>query len=165
MIDPGAKAQELKLACFRVGEQVFAMDIMQIRQIIRPLKITPIPKAPDFVEGMINLRGMVIPLLDMRKRFDIPIERPEAETRVIIASVDRQVVGMVVDEVTEVITIPQSEVQPQPQMIAGIQSEFLTGVCRYQDQILLIINLNAILSSEEKVKLSDLKNTGKEGED
>jgi purine-binding chemotaxis protein CheW len=150
MINPVEQAQELKLAVFRVGSQLFAMDIMQIRQIIRPLKITPLPKAPEFVEGMINLRGMVIPVLDMRKRFEIPIENPEAEGRVIIANVDRQVVGLMVDEVTEVIIMPPGEVQPPPKMIAGIQSEFLMGVCRYAEQILLIVNLNAILTSKEK---------------
>ncbi len=157
MINTGTETQELKLACFRVGGQLFAMDIMKIRQIIRPLKITPLPKAPDFVEGMINLRGMVIPVLDMRKRFEIPVENPEAEARVIIANVGRQAVGLMVDEVTEVITIPHGEVQPPPKMIAGIQSEFLLGVCRYAEQILLIVNLNAILTKEEKASLSRLE--------
>lgn len=165
MIEPGAKPEDMKLACFKVGEQTFSMDIMRIRQIIRPMKITPLPKAPDFVEGMINLRGVVIPLVDLRKRFDIPIENPEAEARVIIASVDRNVVGMIVDEVTEVITIPQTEIQPPPKMISGIQSEFLMGVCRYKDQILLVMDLNAILSSEEKIKLSILRNNQGEGKD
>lgn len=165
MINAGVEAHELKLACFRVGAQLFAMDIMRIRQIIRPLKITPLPKAHDFVEGMISLRGMVIPVMDMRKRFEIPIEDPGAEARVIIASVDRQAVGLMVDEVTEVITIPQSEVQPPPKMIAGIQSEFLLGVCRYDEQILLVVNLNAILTSEEKASLEKLDKKTLEGKD
>jgi len=149
------KPKELRLACFTPAGQSYAIDIMKIRQIIRPTKIRPLPEAPPFVEGVINLRGAVIPILDLRKRFALPI-KPEQEPRVIIVSVERQVVGIVVDEVSEVITISGEQIQPPPRL-SGIPSRFLSGACQYQDDILLILKLDEILTSQEKVSLAELK--------
>ncbi len=147
---------EVKLAIFLLEKQPYAMDIMKIKQIIRPLKITRLPKAPDFLEGVINLRGVVIPVIDMRKRFGIPLRKEGEETKVIIASVEKKVVGIIVDDVTEVIPMARSEIQPPPRVIRGVEATYLLGVCRYQDDILLILNLDEILSAEEKITLSTL---------
>ena len=152
----GAQDFEIKLAVFRLDGQPYAIDIMKIKQIIRPLKITRLPKAPAFVEGVINLRGVVIPVMDMRKKFGLPPRPPEADTKVIIASVERRIVGIIVDDVSEVVPVPRAEVQPPPRMIRGVEAEYLMGVCRYQDEILLILNLDEILTAEEKVTLSVL---------
>jgi len=148
---------ELKVACFKVEGQPYAVDIMKIKQIIRPLKITPLPRAPAFLEGVIQLRGVVIPVIDMRKRFDLGPAPPKLERKVIIAGVERYIVGLIVDEVTEVITLPKAEIQPPPRVVKGIHSDYLLGVCRYQDEILLILNLDEILSSEEKDSLLEIK--------
>jgi purine-binding chemotaxis protein CheW len=145
---------EVKLAVFMLEDQPYAIDIMKIKQIIRPLKITRLPKAPAFVEGVINLRGVVIPVMDMRKRFGLDGRGDDAETKVIIASVDRKIVGIIVDDVTEVVPVPKSEIQPPPRVIRGVEAEYLLGVCRYRDEILLILNLDQILTAEEKVTLS-----------
>jgi purine-binding chemotaxis protein CheW len=152
----GIQDFEIKLAVFRLDDQPYAIDIMKIKQIIRPLKITRLPKSPEFVEGVINLRGVVIPVMDMRKRFGLPSRAEGAETKVIVASVDRRIVGIIVDDVSEVVPVPRSEIQPPPRMIRGVEAEYLLGVCRYQDEILLILNLDEILTAEEKVTLSVL---------
>jgi purine-binding chemotaxis protein CheW len=152
----GGQDFEIKLAVFRLDGQPYAIDIMRIKQIIRPLKITRLPKAPEFVEGVINLRGVVIPIMDMRKRFGLPARDAAADTKVIIASVERRIVGIIVDDVSEVIPVPRAEVQPPPRMIRGVEAEYLLGVCRYQDEILLILNLDEILTAEEKVTLAVL---------
>lgn len=157
------KPKEIKLACFSLAEQSYAIDIMKIRQIIRPTKIRPLPDAPPFVEGMINLRGAVIPIIDLRKRFGIEI-KPDKEPRIIIVSVERQIVGIVVDDVTEVISISSEQIQPPPRL-SGIPSRFLSGACPApgtKDDILLILKLDEILTSEEKESLKELKKTGKE---
>ena len=152
---------ETKMAVFMLEDQPYAIDIMKIKQIIRPLKITKLPKAPDFLEGVINLRGVVIPVIDMRKRFNMSERDEEIETKVIIASVDRKIVGVVVDEVTEVVPVAKSEIQPPPKVIRGVEATYLMGVCRYQDDILLILNLDEILTSEEKITLDTLGKTSK----
>ncbi len=155
------KSKEIRLACFTLNEQSYAIDIMKIRQIIRPTKIRPLPEAPNFVEGVISLRGAVIPIIDLRKRFGIEI-KPDKEPRVIIVSVERQVVGIVVDEVSEVINVSAEQIQPPPRL-SGIPSRFLSGACQWKDDILLILKLDQILTSEEKLSLAELKKpTGKE---
>jgi len=152
------KPKEIRLACFTLAEQSYAIDIMKIRQIIRPIKIRPLPEAPTFVEGVINLRGAVIPIIDLRKRFGVET-RSDKEPRVIIVSVERQVVGIVVDEVSEVISVPNEQIQPPPRL-SGIPSRFLSGACPAgagKDDILLILKLDEILTSQEKLSLLELK--------
>ena len=147
---------EIKLAVFMLGGQPYAIDIMKIKQIIRPLKITRLPQSPDFLEGVINLRGVFIPVIDMRLRFSMGPRDAKQEGKVIIANVDRRIVGVMVDEVTEVIPMPKNQIQPPPRVIRGVESSYLLGVCRYQDEILLILNLDEILTAEEKITLTAL---------
>jgi purine-binding chemotaxis protein CheW len=144
---------EVSLAVFSLDGQPYAIDIMKIKQIIRPLKINKLPGGPNFLEGVINLRGVVIPVIDMRKRFAMDERESEEEKKVIIASVDRRIVGIIVDEVSEVVPVPRSEVQPPPRVIKGVESNYLMGVCRYKDDILMILNLDEILTAEEKITL------------
>jgi len=147
---------DVRLAVFELEDQPYAIDIMKIKQIIRPLKITRLPKAPDFVEGVINLRGVVIPVIDMRKRFALPPLAQGIDTKVIIASVDRKIVGVIVDDVSEVVSVARQEIQPPPKVVRGVESEYLLGVCRLKDDILLILNLDEILTAEEKGALTEL---------
>ena len=157
----GEKSGEVKLACFFLAGQSYAIDIMKIHQIIRPTKIRPLPQSPDFVEGVINLRGAVVPIIDLRKRFEVEINL-EQEPRVIIVSVDKQVVGIVVDDVTDVITVTRQQIQPPPRL-SGIPAQFLKGACQHGDDILLILNLDELLTSEEKISLAELKSNAKKG--
>jgi len=157
MVEKKEKSKELKLACFSLAGQSYAIDITNIRQIIRPSKIRPLIQSPRFVEGVINLRGAVIPIIDLRKRFEISIN-PDKEPRIIIVTVEKQVVGMVVDEVSEVITISQDQVQPPPRL-SGIPTQFLYGACQWNNEILIILDLSELLTSEEKVSLSEIKKT------
>ncbi len=149
---PEAVRNEIQLACFRIGSEFYALDIMRIKEIIRPLKMTPIPKAPAFVEGVINLRGAVIPVVDLRKRFD---QNPEftRKTRVIICTVEKKIIGLVVDEVTEVRRYSRQEVLPTPRFLKGRGADFFSGVCRREEDLILLLNLKMILSTEEKIDL------------
>jgi purine-binding chemotaxis protein CheW len=155
MADPRQKTNELRLACFSLEGQNYAVDIMKIRQIIRPAKIRPLPQAPDFIEGVINLRGAVIPVMDLRKRFKMKTDTTR-EPRIIIVSVERHVMGVVVDDVSEVISVSQEQVQPAPQL-SGIPGRFLAGACQWKDDILLLLNLDELLTSEEKESLAEIK--------
>ena len=148
--------QEVQLACFRVGAELYALDIMRIKEIIRPQKLTPVPKAPSFIEGVINLRGAVIPVADMRKRFDQPIDADTRKNRIVICALGRKNIGLLVDEVTEVKRFGRKEIAPSPQFIHGAQADYFLGVARRDDELIMLIDLEKVLSSEEKIELQKL---------
>jgi purine-binding chemotaxis protein CheW len=147
-----------QLAVFSLGNERYAIDIYLIKEIIRPLKITSLPGAPSFIEGVVNLRGDVIPVIDMRKRFEMP-PRESGEGRMIIVKVENQWVGILVDTVTEVIRIPRKDIKPPPKVVGGVGAKYLQGVCKHKDELVILLNLDQILTSEEKIILRELKST------
>ena len=148
--------QEVQLACFRVGAELYALDIMRIKEIVRPQKLTPVPKAPSFIEGVINLRGSVIPVADMRKRFDQPIDADTRKNRIVICALSGRNIGLLVDEVKEVKRFTRKEISPSPQFIQGAQADYFLGVARCDDDLILLVDLEKVLSSEEKIELHKL---------
>jgi purine-binding chemotaxis protein CheW len=153
----GAQRQEVQLACFRVGGELYALDIMGIREIIRPQKLTAIPKAPRFIEGVINLRGAVIPVADLRKRFDQSCSEESRKSRIIICSVSGRIVGLLVDEVLEVRRYSRHDVAPAPQFLKGPEAEFFLGVARRGDDLVMVLDLDRILSTDEQIALQRLE--------
>lgn len=148
--------QEVQLACFRLGDGNFAADIMRIKEILRPQRLTKLPRTPAFVEGVISLRGSVIPVIDLRKRFDLPDRAPLEESRLLVVSVARQLVGLVVDDVTEVVTVQAQDIKPPPLVAEGISTEYLIGVCLVRDSLIMLLNLDTILTSRETSALAGL---------
>ena len=148
--------QEVQLACFKVGSELYALDIMNIKEIIRPQKLTPIPKAPAFIEGVINLRGAVIPVADLRKRFEQPISVENRKNRIVVCSLAGKIIGLLVDEVTEVKRFGRKEIAPAPQFIKGPQADYFLGVARRDDDLIMLIDLEKVLSSNEKIELQQL---------
>lgn len=155
--ETGTMRQEIQLACFRVGDAMYALDILRIKEIIRPQKLTRVPKAPDFVEGVINLRGAVIPIIDLRKRFELSATtEDDRKTRVIICSLAGKILGLMVDEVAEVRRYGRQEIQPTPQYLKGRGAEFFHGVCRRDEELIMVIDLERILSSGERMDLDQI---------
>ena len=148
--------QELQIACFRLGMDLYAVDIMRIKEIIRPQKLSGLPKAPDFIEGVISLRGMVIPVVDMRRRFDLPDCETTSLTRLLIVRVIGQLLGLVVDDVTEVITVPVKDIKPPPHLTNGPDADCLIGVCLVKGDMVLLLNLDKILTLSEAHALGHL---------
>lgn len=144
-----------QLAVFSLGEERYAIDIHVIKEIIRPLKITSLPGAPGFIEGVVNLRGDVIPVIDMRKRFDLP-PREGIECRMIIVRVEGQWVGIEVDSVSEVIRIPHKDIKSPPKVMGGDGARYIEGVCKHGDELVILLNLDQILSTEEKIRLKEI---------
>lgn len=140
---------EIQIACFRLGDDIYAVDIMRIKEIIRPQKLMSLPKAPVFVDGVINLRGLVIPVIGLRKRFELPQQEADPLTRLLIVTISRQVVGLVVDEMTEVMTVPVKNLKPPPVTGRGIGAEYLIGVCLVGDEMVMLLNLDTLLSHQE----------------
>lgn len=145
---------EVQLACFRIGAEMYALDIMRIKEIIRPIRLTSVPKSPVFIEGVINLRGAVIPVVDLRKRFDQPAELGR-KTRIIICALSGRTVGLLVDEVTEVRRYARQDIQPTPAFLK--EAEFFPGVCRRGEDLILLVDLETILSSAEKIDIESVQ--------
>ncbi len=154
MQDTKQKHEEmLQLVSFKLGDEEFGVDIMQVQEIIRMQEITSVPNAPEFVEGVINLRGRVIPIIDLRKRFGLEEKSHDKATRIIVVKVDDLTVGLVVDEVSEVLRIPADTVEPPPPIVAGVESEYIRGVGKLEDRLLILLDLSKTLSKEEKASL------------
>ncbi len=148
---------EVKLACFRVGDQLYSLDILRIKEVIRPIKLTPVPKAPQFIEGVINLRGVVLPVVDLRKRFDQPAGVADSKTRILICVLSGKIIGLIVDEVIEVKSFSRNDIQPPPRFTKGLDSDYFLGVCQRDDDLVMIMNLERILSSDEKINLEQIR--------
>lgn len=153
----GGSRQEIQLACFRIGSEMYALDIMWIKEIIRPQRLTAVPKAPPFIEGVINLRGAVVPVVDLRKRFDQLQTGIDRSTRIMICVLAGKIIGLMVDEVAEVRRYTRPEIQPAPQFLRGRGAEFFLGVCRRDDQLMMLLDLERILSSAEKIDLETIQ--------
>ncbi|MBS4032730.1 MAG: chemotaxis protein CheW [Clostridiales bacterium] len=149
-------AQELQLVAFRLRGEEFAVDIQRVREVLKITQITPLPQALSFIEGVINLRGEVIPVIDLRKRFNIINVQQTGESRIIIVEIDENLVGLIVDSVTEVLHLLTSAVEPPPRRLVGTRTEFIKGVGKLGDRLLIILDLEQILSTEEHGELEQL---------
>jgi purine-binding chemotaxis protein CheW len=148
----------LQLVGFDIADEQFGVDILMVQEIIRSAKVTAVPNSPEFVEGVINLRGNIIPVVDLRKRLYLYNEA-SAATRawVLILNINDRVVGFIVDQVTHVIKVPEESVQPPPEIvISGLESQYIQGVCELDNQLLVILNFSRVLFSDEYNMLRDL---------
>lgn len=133
----------------RVGGEEFAVDILSVQEIIRMVEITRVPKAPAFVEGVINLRGRIIPVLDLRRRLGIADAERTAQSRIVVVTVRGRVVGLVVDSVSEVLRIPRSAIEPTPSLGTTAGAEFIQGVGRLDERLLTLLDLKRLLLNSE----------------
>jgi len=146
-------AELMQLVTFSIGDEEFGVDILKVQEIIRMMEITKVPRAPDFVEGVINLRGKVIPIIDLRKRFRLVSRGHDKHTRIIVIEINKMIVGFVVDSVSEVLRIPASTVEPPPPVVSGMESEYISGVGKLEDRLLILLDLDRLLSHEERETL------------
>jgi purine-binding chemotaxis protein CheW len=148
-----------QMVSFVVGGSDYALDIMRIKEIINPLQVTRVPKAPAFIEGVVELRGAILPIVDLRKRFDLPATEPTRATKILIVGIDvsgrRMIVGLIVDGVSEPIRVPRAELRPAPPLTQGA-TPFFSGMVNYLGKILMVLDLDAILSSTEKISLAGM---------
>jgi purine-binding chemotaxis protein CheW len=141
---------------FRIGEEEYGIDILQVKTIERMMPITRVPKAPNFVEGVINLRGEIVPVIDLKKRFDLPSCETTDNTRIIIVSVDDITVGMIVDSATEVVQLTQDAIEPAPPITSSIDSNYLDGVGKIEGRLLILLNVAKLLKPQEISQLAKI---------
>ncbi|PIE33061.1 chemotaxis protein CheW [candidate division KSB3 bacterium] len=148
---------EIQLVSFLVGKEEFGADILMVQEIIRMQPITRVPNAPHFVEGVINLRGKVIPIVDLRKRLNVETDVDARKIRIIVVDVDGKITGFIVDAVSQVLRIPKHTIEPAPSIvIEGIDSEYITGVSKLNDKLLILLDFNKILSRRERQELNEV---------
>lgn len=139
----------LQLVTFSIGEEEFGVDILKVQEIIRTMEITKVPRSPLFVEGVINLRGKVIPIIDLRRRFGLVYKTHDSQTRIIVIEINGLIVGFVVDSVSEVLRIPVNTVEPPPPIVAGLDSDYISGVGKLADRLLILLDLDKLLSTDD----------------
>jgi purine-binding chemotaxis protein CheW len=161
-IDVDEKVQEesgeIQLVSFLLGEEEFGADILMVQEIIRMQPITRVPNAPHFVEGVINLRGKVIPIVDLRKRLNTEASEDTRKTRIIVVDIEGKITGFIVDSVSQVLRIAKNTIEPPPSIvIAGIESEYITGVSKLDDRLLILLDFSKILTKREKKELGEVE--------
>lgn len=156
MSENGAGARDMQLVVFRLGNETFGADISQVREIIRVGSITTIPQAPDFIHGVINLRGQVTTVINLRRRLGMPDRAADSNTRIVVVEADHGTVGMMVDSVTEVKYINGSQIEPFSGLLAGgDRQSCILGVCKLKDHLLILVDLKQALEGVVSVKGAD----------
>ncbi len=144
---------EKQLVVFELSSELFGVDIAAVESIIKMQPITRIPQSPDFVEGVINLRGKVLPVIDLRLRFGLPAVELTKNNRIMVITLGGTEVGMIVDGVSEVLSITDEEVEPPPAMVTSVNSTFITGIAKIENRLVILLDLRKILSLDEQASL------------
>lgn len=156
----------MQIVTFQVGAEEYGLDIKSITEIIRPLKITPLPRMPEFIEGVINLRGMIIPVVDLRRRFSVGQASHNARTvRIIIIKGavsgtpggGRELLGLVVEAVNEVLSMPHKNIEPAPASAVGREAAFITGMGKVGERLIILLDITRILSQQERSALAEVE--------
>ncbi|NLK07571.1 MAG: purine-binding chemotaxis protein CheW [Firmicutes bacterium] len=145
--------EERQLVVFSLYGEEFGLEITKVREIVKPREITKLPNVVDFVEGVTNLRGEVIPIIDLKKRFGVQATEMTDDSRIINVDISNNQVGLVVDDVTEVLRIAQGDIDPPPRTIAGLKAEYIQGIGKIEERLLILLDVDKILSSEEQIEL------------
>jgi len=147
-VDPEPAAGNVQLVTFEVAGEEFGVDILAVHEINRMMELTRVPQAPAEVEGVINLRGKIIPVMDLRKRFGLACGERDEQTRIVVVEVDGRVVGFIVDKVREVLQVDTAIIEPAPDMVTSIDSEFISGVGKLEDRLLILLDLGRLLTGK-----------------
>jgi purine-binding chemotaxis protein CheW len=141
---------EKQLVVFELANENFVVDISAVESIIKLQAITVVPQAPEFVKGVINLRGKVLPVIDLCKRFGLPASEYTKASRIVVVSMEGKEVGMVVDGVSEVITTTDEAIEPVPAMVSTVDSTFLVGIAKIDGRLVILLDLGKVLSADER---------------
>jgi purine-binding chemotaxis protein CheW len=134
----------LQLVGFHVGGEEFALDILRVQEIIRLQELTRVPSSPEFMDGVMNLRGKIVPVITLRRRFGLPRVPPDERTRIVIIEIKRTVVGMIVDSVSEVLRIPTDSVEPPPRL-GKVDREYVSGMGKIDDRLLILLDADQLM--------------------
>ncbi|CAN5774541.1 chemotaxis protein CheW [soil metagenome] len=145
-----------QLVAFRIGDDEFGLDVSLVHEILRHQPVRSVPRAPAFVEGVIDLRGSLVPVIDLRRRFEIHDPSFGSDTRIMVINHRDERLGVIVDTVTEVLRVPESAFSEPPAYVRGLAAEYLQGVIRMQERMVVVLDMDRILSSDERIALEEL---------
>ncbi len=143
------ETDELQLVSFNIGSEEFGVDILKVQEINRMVEITKVPQAPHYVEGVINLRGKVIPIVDLRKRFNLELKEHDKNTRIVVVDINGNIMGMIVDAVSEVLRLDAGTIEPPPEIVTGVNAEYIKGVAKLDDRLLIFLDLSKVIDISE----------------
>ena len=149
-------ARELHIVGFRIGRETFGVPIALVHEIVRVPEITAVPDSPDYVEGVINLRGKIISVIDLRKRFGEKELVRSRKNRILVTEADAKLVGLIVDAASEVLKIPESEIEPPPPVFGEGDVNYVTGLGKLQGRLIILIDLTKVLQKGELRRLAEL---------
>ncbi len=149
-------SRAIQVVSFTVGEEEYGVHIEDVQEVVRMPEITHLPQTIDFIKGVINLRGNIIPVIDMRERFNMEGKLYTAITRVIVIKLEDKLAGMIVDAVSQVLVLNEEDIEEAPDIIHGISKEFIEGIGKVNDDLIIILNIQKILTAEETKKIKDI---------
>ncbi len=146
------KSTIVQMVGFIISDDMFALDILMVQEIIKTTTITNLPNSPEFIEGVINLRGSILPVIELRKRLNLAElkDKPKSHSRIIIVNIDNHVTGFIVDSVTKILKVKENLIEPPPEMVlAGLDNQYIFGVCDIEGRLVTILDFNRILQINE----------------
>jgi purine-binding chemotaxis protein CheW len=144
-----------KLVTFRLGEDLFAADIFSVERVLRYTTPTPVPDMPPYIEGVMDYQGHVVPIVNLRLRFELPAAPAGGETRTLVLNVAGEWIGIVVDGVTEVASYDKAAVSAPPKLFRGLSAEYLKGIVRRGDRLVMFLDVSHLLSSTARISLAE----------
>ncbi|UCC83829.1 MAG: chemotaxis protein CheW [Gemmatimonadota bacterium] len=161
MVDRDVAAEPLRVVRFQLGDDEFGIDVMKVFEVLPVPKVRPVPKAPAFVEGVVDVRDSIIPVIDMRKRFSLPERETDESSRLLIVAIGEARAALVVDTVPGVVPLAEDAVSPPPDFFRGLAGKYLEGLAKDDDRMIIMLNVGEILSSKEKIALEKVVDSAK----
>lgn len=151
----GIMTEILQLVTFRLGNEDYAVNILKVQEINRMKEITRVPNTPQYVEGVINLRGKVIPVINLRSKFGLTDKDSDTQSRIMIMDIQGVTMGLVVDAVSEVLRIPANIVEPTPPMASNISTEYIKGIAKLEDRLIILLDMDMLVGKAEETSMMD----------
>lgn len=155
-VEAMAKADTAPYVTFSLADEIYAIDVLQVQEVLKVTEIAPVPGVPQYILGIINLRGNVVTVIDARRRMGLEEREPDAASRIVIIDVDHQNVGILVDSVSEVVRISPDAIETAPEVGNDDSNRFIQGVTSTEDGLTILVDLNRLLSDEEWAQLREL---------
>ena len=146
----------IQLVGFKLGNEDFGVDISRVQEINMMMHLTKIPNSNKFIEGVVNLRGKIVPVINLRDRLGLPKKEDDNRTKIIVSDINNKLIGYIVDEVNEVLRISKSIIEPAPELAIGIETGLLEGVAKLEGRLLILLNLDKLLNVNEIEQLQAL---------